>query len=420
MLRKVKGVRDILPPESTKFVYVIEKFRKVVSRFGYEEVIPPTLEYFELFAKKSGIEISKTMYVFKDKKGLTLALRPEVTPSIARMYTNYMKSSPLPIRLFYVANCFRYEEPQRARYREFWQAGVECIGLREPYGEFEVLVMIDTLMKELGIPVSIRVGDMAIWRSIFNYHSIPEETQQLLFTALDKGDYETFNNLVKEHVSSKTVDMLQKLMQVKGSNIPSLCKKCREIVLEHDFSEIIGRFDLIEKLLTSLKLSKNSRLIFDMSFARGLAYYTGVIFEIYSPNLSVAVGGGGRYDSLIEVFGGPSTPAIGFAIGVDRVSMALDYDVKTPPKALLVPVKLDDISVVLDVQVKLIEKGVHAEVEYKRDLRKALKYANSKNIPFVIIIGREFISEGKVTVKDMVQRVQHTVNIGKVPEIIAK
>ncbi len=418
MLRKVKGVRDILPPESAKFTYVIEKFRNVVSRFGYEEVIPPTLEYFELFAKKSGIEISKTMYVFKDKKGLTLALRPEVTPSIARIYINYMKSSPLPVRLFYIANCFRYEEPQRARYREFWQAGVECIGLREPYGEFEALAMIDTLMKELGIPVSIRIGDMAIWRSIFNYHSIPEEMQQLLFTALDKGDYETFTSLIKGHVSSKTIDMLQELMHVKGSNIPSLCEKCREIVSEYAFSEIVGRFDFIEELLTSLRLSKNSRLVFDMSFARGLAYYTGVIFEVYSSNLNVAIGGGGRYDSLIEVFGGPSTPAIGFAIGVDRVSMAIEYEVKTPPKVLLVPVKLDDNSVVLDVQAKLIEKGVYTEVEYKRDLRKALKYANSKNIPFVVIIGKEFTSEGKVTVKDMVQRVQHTVDLEKVPEIV--
>ncbi|RLG66169.1 histidine--tRNA ligase [archaeon] len=419
MLRKVKGVRDILPPESIKFTYVIEKFRKIVSRFGYEEIITPTLEYFELFEKKSGVEISKTMYVFKDKKGLILALRPEVTPSIARIYINYLKSSPLPVRLFYVANCFRYEEPQRARYREFWQAGVECIGLKEPYGELETLTMVDTLMNELKIPVSIRIGDMAIWRSIFDYYLIPDEKQQLLFTALDKGDNETFTNLVQEYVPPKAINMFQRLMQIKGSNVSSLCAECRRILSDYGFSEIEGRIDFIEELSLSLKLSRNSRIILDMGFARGLAYYTGIIFEVYSSNLDVAIGGGGRYDSLIEVFGGPPTPAIGFAIGVDRVSMALNYDVKTSPRILLVPVKPEYISAALNAQVILARKGMCTEVEYKRDLRKALKYANNRDIPFVAIIGSEFVSEGKVTIKDMMRRTQHVISLEKIADIVA-
>ncbi|RLG65514.1 hypothetical protein DRO21_01930 [archaeon] len=156
-----------------------------------------------------------------------------------------------------------------------------------------------------------------------------------------------------------------------------------------------------------------------MGFARGLAYYTGIIFEVYSSNLDVAIGGGGRYDSLIEVFGGPPTPAIGFAIGVDRVSMALNYDVKTSPRILLVPVKPEYISAALNAQVILARKGMCTELEYKRDLRKALKYANNRDIPFVAIIGSEFVSEGKVTIKDMMRRTQHVISLEKIADIVA-
>jgi len=413
----VRGLRDVLPPESEVFRVLINKFVSVVRSYGYQEVIPPTIELFELFATKSGPEISKSMYVFKDKAGREVCLRPELTASVVRMYIKSLLAEVKPIKLFYIGNAFRYEEPQLGRYREFTQVGVELIGDDSIYSDIELFLILRDYYRSLGLKeYSIKINDVGILRGLFNLWGIDEDTQDLILHYMDKRLFDNATSLIRRNTNAD-LGLFNELTNIKTEEPEELIVKSFSINLPECISERIRRLYEVTSTIKKLGISK---VLIDLSFARGLAYYTGLIFEVTVPNLNISIGGGGRYDKLVELYGGPPTPATGFALGVERTYLALKNLGLT--ENLLNDVKVMIISLVNDyVYVDKVASSLRnlnyiTNVRFisKSKLGDLLGVASKKGYRYVIVIGEKEVNTGKVSIKDLLNKRQEDVEVDNI------
>jgi len=413
----VRGLRDVLPPESEVFRVLINKFVSVVRSYGYQEVIPPTIELFELFATKSGPEISKSMYVYKDKAGREVCLRPELTASVVRMYIKSLLAEVKPIKLFYIGNAFRYEEPQLGRYREFTQVGVELIGDDSIYSDIELFLILRDYYRSLGLKeYSIKINDVGILRGLFNLWGIDEDTQDLILHYMDKRLFDNATSLIRRNTNAD-LGLFNELTNIKTEEPEELIVKSFSINLPECISERIRRLYEVTSTIKKLGISK---VLIDLSFARGLAYYTGLIFEVTVPNLNISIGGGGRYDKLVELYGGPPTPATGFALGVERTYLALKNLGLT--ENLLNDVKVMIISLVNDyVYVDKVASSLRnlnyiTNVRFisKSKLGDLLGVASKKGYRYVIVIGEKEVNTGKVSIKDLLNKRQEDVEVDNI------
>jgi len=413
----VRGLRDVLPPESEVFRVLVNKFVSVVRSYGYQEVIPPTIELFELFATKSGPEISRSMYVFKDKAGREVCLRPELTASVVRIYIRSLLAEVKPIKLFYVGNAFRYEEPQLGRYREFTQVGVELIGDDSIYSDIELFLILRDYYRSLGLKeYLIKINDVGILRGLFNLWGINEDTQDLILHYMDKGLFDNATSLIRNNTKAD-LGLFNELTSIKTEEPEDLIVKSSSINLPEGISERVRRLYEVTSIIKKLGINK---VLIDLSFARGLAYYTGLIFEITVPNLNISIGGGGRYDKLVELYGGPPTPATGFALGVERTYLALKNLGLT--ENLLNDVKVMIISLVNDyvyvdkVATSLRNLNYITNVRFvsKGRLGDLLGVASRKGYRYVVVIGEKEVSTGKVSVKDLLNRRQEDVEVDNI------
>jgi histidyl-tRNA synthetase len=413
----VRGLRDVLPPESEVFRVLVNKFVSVVRSYGYQEVIPPTIELFELFATKSGPEISRSMYVFKDKAGREVCLRPELTASVVRIYIRSLLAEMKPIKLFYVGNAFRYEEPQLGRYREFTQVGVELIGDDSIYSDIELFLILRDYYRSLGLKeYLIKINDVGILRGLFNLWGINEDAQDLILHYMDKGLFDNATSLIRNNTKAD-LGLFNELTSIKTEEPEDLIVKSSSINLPEGISERVRRLYEVTSIIKKLGINK---VLIDLSFARGLAYYTGLIFEITVPNLNISIGGGGRYDKLVELYGGPPTPATGFALGVERTYLALKNLGLT--ENLLNDVKVMIISLVNDyvyvdkVATSLRSLNYITNVRFvsKGRLGDLLGVASRKGYRYVVVIGEKEVSTGKVSVKDLLNRRQEDVEVDNI------
>jgi histidyl-tRNA synthetase len=413
----VRGLRDVLPPESEVFRVLVNKFVSVVRSYGYQEVIPPTIELFELFATKSGPEISRSMYVFKDKAGREVCLRPELTASVVRIYIRSLLAEVKPIKLFYVGNAFRYEEPQLGRYREFTQVGVELIGDDSIYSDIELFLILRDYYSSLGLKeYLIKINDVGILRGLFNLWGINEDTQDLILHYMDKGLFDNATSLIRNNTKAD-LGLFNELTSIKTEEPEDLIVKLSSINLPEGISERVKRLYEVTSIIKKLGINK---VLIDLSFARGLAYYTGLIFEITVPNLNISIGGGGRYDKLVELYGGPPAPATGFALGVERTYLALKNLGLT--ENLLNDVKVMIISLVNDyvyvdkVATSLRSLNYITNVRFvsKGRLGDLLGVASRKGYRYVVVIGEKEVSTGKVSVKDLLNRRQEDVEVDNI------
>jgi histidyl-tRNA synthetase len=413
----VRGLRDVLPPESEVFRILVNKFVSVVRSYGYQEVIPPTIELFELFATKSGPEISRSMYVFKDKAGREVCLRPELTASVVRIYIRSLLAEVKPIKLFYVGNAFRYEEPQLGRYREFTQVGVELLGDDSIYSDIELFLILRDYYRSLGLKeYLIKINDVGILRGLFNLWGINEDTQDLILHYMDKGLFDNATSLIRNNTKAD-LGLFNELTSIKTEEPEDLIVKSSSINLPEGISERVRRLYEVTSIIKKLGINK---VLIDLSFARGLAYYTGLIFEIAVPNLNISIGGGGRYDKLVELYGGPPTPATGFALGVERTYLALKNLGLT--ENLLNDVKVMIISLVNDyvyvdkVATSLRSLNYITNVRFvsKGRLGDLLGVASRKGYRYVVVIGEKEVSTGKVSVKDLLNRRQEDVEVDNI------
>ncbi len=420
-------MRDFLPKEAERMRYAEQVTRDLGQLYGYREVITPVVESYDLLAAKSGEEIRKRMYAFEDLGGRRVALRPEFTASIARLIATKMRNEPKPMRLFCVGSLYRYDEPQYGRFREFWQANYELIGSIKPEADAEILTLTYDLMEKLGLrKYWLKIGHVGIIRGILTQENVKKEQQNIIMQLLDKKQWDEALTTTRElGVSQRCVATLKNVLKIRGKDVSQVLKKTEENVREYESSAAA-----VENLreITGLIGESNAKfeMLIEAGFARGLEYYTGMIFEPYVPEMNIALSGGGRYDKLIELFGGEPTPAVGVAQGIDRLALAMKkqkVSSKIPEGKRVVIIPIDEKlrARVLELSLALRKVGVPAEVEVMgRTVSKALQDANRRNVTHAVIVGSEELKEDKVVLRDMKKREQKTIKIRNLSQEILK
>ena len=372
--------------------------REIAESFGYREVATPTFEHLELFTRKSGEGIVEEMYVFKDKSGRDLALRPELTAPVMRLFVNECSVMPRPLRFYYFANCFRYERPQKGRYREFWQFGAELIGSSSYLADAEVIILANKILKELDVKFSLEIGHVGIMRYLLK--PLGEERASKIMRLIDKGDKEGLERYLEDtNVSGDLREKIFSIVELKGDE--SVIEEAREIV-DYDFSHL--------ERLSSLLRDVDVSFTLNLGIARGLDYYTGVVFECYAEGLGAQkqVCGGGSYE-LSSLFGGSVTPSTGFAIGFDRVCEVCRVEEKTRDIVAVISLKGLE-SHAFRIASRLREAGITAVVDVmERSLKKQMSFANEIGARYAVIIGTEEVKEGKVAVKNLKTQEQFAV-----------
>ena len=421
MFQTVRGMRDLLPEEAEVINYVITKARQTATLYGFLEVITPIVEPYELLSAKSGEEIRQRMFTFKDLGDRTVALRPEFTASIARLATTAMKNEPKPLRVFSVGSVYRYDEPQKGRYREFWQSNFELMGSAKPEADAEVVLLTNSVMKNVGLQdYAIKLGHVGVLKGIMTQHSVEDKMQNAVLQRMDKKEYEAALALIS---SDECRNVLQGLIELKYDSVFDAVKKMKTHLQGYEKA-----LNAVENLSAILKLVTESGCkieTVDPAFARGLEYYTGMIFEVYVPEMNIALGGGGRYDKLIEVFGGEPTPAVGVAHGLDRIALAMQSQktaLKTEEKkkVVVVPIREEQKGEALKIAQMLRDAGVSAKFEVMgRKMAKAMEDADKrKEADYAVIVGERELKEGKVVVKDLSKRTQTEVKIEELAQKI--
>ncbi|MCW4010693.1 MAG: histidine--tRNA ligase [Candidatus Bathyarchaeota archaeon] len=416
----VRGMRDLIAEDAETLSYVIGKARETAQLFGFKEVITPVVEPFELLSAKSGEEIRQRMFIFDDLGGRKVSLRPEFTASIARLTTTTLKNEPKPLRLFSAGSVYRYDEPQKGRYREFWQANFELMGSGRPEADAEVILLANNLLKNTGLKnFALKLGHVGVLKGIMTQEGIDDKAQNAILQKMDKKEYETALALVDSENCRK---ILRGLIELKGANVFDTVDKMKTQV--QGYEKAVAAVENLEAILRLVTESGCEIEVVDPAFARGLEYYTGVIFELYVPQLEIALGGGGRYDKLIEVFGGESTPAVGMATGIDRIALAMQaqktrLQKPTQKRVTVIPIKEEQKAEALKIAQMLREAGLPAEFEVMgRKMGKALEDADKRKVDYAVIVGERELKEGKVVLKDLVGRTQAEVNIETLPSKI--
>jgi len=417
----VRGMRDLLADEAGTLNFVISKARETAELYGYREVITPVVEPYELLSAKAGEEIRSRMFVFKDLGNRTVALRPEFTASIARLATGALKNEPKPLRMLAVGSVYRYDEPQRGRYREFYQSNYEIMGASSPEADAEIILLTDSLMRSVGLHnYAFKIGHVGIIRGILAQENVDEKTQSAILQLIDKKEH----NKALELIESEPCRVaLKGLLDIKTDSVHETIEATKRQV--ENYGDAASAVQNLQEILTLVAERGCPVATVEPTFARGLEYYTGMIFEVYIPEVEVALGGGGRYDRLIEVFGGEQTPAIGVAHGLDRIVMAIQTQ-KTPPnkcekmKVAVVPVKTIMKGRALGIAQLLRTAGISAELEVMgRKINKALEDADRRQMDFAVIVGEREIEQGCVVVRDLAKREQCEVPISDLPKILS-
>jgi len=416
----VRGMRDLLAEEAATLNFVICKARETARVYGYKEVITPVVEPCELLSAKSGEEIRQRMFIFKDLGDRAVALRPEFTASIARLATTALKTAPKPLRVFSVGSVYRYDEPQRGRYREFWQSNFELMGSSNPEADAEAILLTNSVIKATGLQgYAFKIGHIGVIRGILNQENVDDKVQNSVLQRMDKKEYDEAFKLLEQE---KCRTALQGLLELKGGTPFETAEKIRNYVA--GYAEAEAAADNLMEILQLVTASGCPVKAVESAFARGLEYYTGMIFEVNVPELDIALGGGGRYDRLIEVFGGEPTPAVGVAHGLDRIALALQTQKTALPTgrektAVVIPVKPELKAEALKISQMLRAAGVSVEFEVMgRKMRKALEDADRRKMDYAVIVGERELKEDAVVVRDLAKREQTTVKIAELPEKI--
>ena len=416
MIQRPRGTRDFGPAEMAKRSQVERAMRAACHRFGFGEVVTPTFETSELFTLRSGPGIIDEMYVFKDKGDREMALRPELTASVMRFFVNDLSTQPRPLKLYYVGNCFRYENPQSGRYREFFQIGAELIGSKNPETDAEVISLAVNILRSAGLEdFVVRIGHIGILKSMVKDEIKDEKVAADVLRLLDKENFDAMGELFDARaLPRKLFDKIVAYADVKG-----------DITVLNNLDQTEAT-EYIKEIFDVLKIYGIEDCQVDLGIVRGLDYYSGMVFEIDAPKLGAEkqVLGGGSY-TLSELFGGDPVFSTGFAIGIDRTMMAIEAErpVEVPPAldAYVVPAKDDMRKYAFGMVARLRSQGLKADVDLmRRNISKNLKYASSVGARFAVIVGKDEMAKRSVMLRDMKSGMQTLVLADEVGGEIAK
>ena len=385
--RTLKGFRDFLPEDSRKRQYVIEILRKVFESYGFEPLETPSLEYADILKGKYGEE-EKLMYELTTKGGDKAALRYDQTVPLARVIAQFPEI-PKPFKRFQIQSVFRGENTQKGRYREFVQCDADVIGSTSPLADAEILALVLDIYKELGLDIVIKINDRAN------------------FENLDKKYVAAIDKLEKIGESAVLSEMIEKGMDEKDAK-EALASLQNKFLTDH-----------LRKILDVLKsMGKDiSKISYEPTLARGLDYYTGMIFETIAEGSTGSLCSGGRYDNLIGTFGTEQVPAVGFGLGFDRTIEILEEknllpDLSSTAKILVTIFNETTAKESQELAQFLREKNIKTDLYLDSDakLEKQLKYADRKQIPFVAILGPQEIKDKKVNLKNLKNGSQITIS----------
>ena len=425
-LKRPRGTRDLLPWDMIKRRTVIETIRSVFELYGYDEVETPAFEFLDVLTAKCGPEVKEQIYAFKDKAGRDLGLRFDLTVPLARVVASH-PDLPKPFKRYCISRVWRYEEPQSGRFREFWQADADIVGSAKMDADAEVIAVAISCLKRLGMKnFRVRLSNRKILESIAASAGVERELWLGVFRAIDKLDKIGGEGVRRElERLGLTGDQISTIMMQisKCGDLDSIEKEVSYVLTER------GREGLNElaEIISNLELYKCSEyVVVDLSLARGLDYYTGPIFEVSAEtNVSVgSVAGGGRYDNLIELLGGPPTPATGISLGIDRLVEVLSEANMLPKARTMTQVFVACTNPSLKreavaVAEKLRDEGFRVEVDVMgRKLERQLKYADAKGIPYVVILGPKELEKGVYRVRDMNAREERLVDLQGLLELL--
>jgi histidyl-tRNA synthetase len=409
-----RGTRDVLPDEGAVRRRVIETARAAFERYGYGRLVTPTFEETEVFVRGVGTStdvVRKEMYTFEDGSGRSLSLRPEGTAPVVRAFVEHgMHKLPLPVKLWYVAPMFRYEAPQAGRYREHWQVGAEAIGSASPLLDAEVIALLDGIYRELGLSgVRLRLGSMGDPESRGPYR---ERLVSYLEGRLDALDEDARERMRINPL--RLFDTKDPRVQEVMEGAPTLLDNLSPAAQEHR-EQVLGALDAL-----GIAYEEDPRLV------RGFDYYTMTVFEFTSDALGAqsAVGGGGRYDGLVEALGGPPTPGIGFGAGVERIVLALTGGEIPPAPGPDVYLAVPDERLRLEL-LPLLERlraaGLRCESDLGgRSLKAMMRHAAGLRAATAVIVGPRDHEAGVATVRDMGSGEQRQVPLGDLVEELTR
>ena len=397
MLQKPRGTRDFLPDEMEARRSVEAKLRRIARCWGYREVCTPEFEDLDLFTMRSGEGIIDEMYVFEDKGGRKLALRPEITAAVIRMYLSEARVAPKPLRWCYFADCFRYERPQKGRYRQFWQFGVELIGADTATADAEVIALAADLLNETGVTYDLKVGHLAFLKNLLIDLDTP--VQRSVMAYLDKKDIAG----LKEALSYLgKPDLVDPLTALAG---------CHTLGEAFEIAGTVPERERIEQTLAMLD-AFGVRYSLDFGIVRGLDYYTGTVFEGFAGNLGAEnqIIGGGSY-RLAHLFGGNDVSSCGFAIGFDRVMVSLGTIVPQKETVVAIACTSEGRLRAPEVARAFRAAGIRVEMDLmERGLGIQLAHA-AKVADFAVVIGRREAETGEVTLKNLHSAEQKTLDL---------
>jgi len=410
-IQAIKGVKDILPIDIPMWLHLESISRQLFEDYGFSEIRVPIFEYTELFARSIGTStdiVEKEMYTFEDRDGKKITLRPEGTAGVVRAFVEHKMYADSQIsRLYYMGPMFRHERPQKGRYRQFYQIGVEALGLDHPHVDIEVLVMLHTLFSRIGI------SDLSL-----QINSLGDSTC--------RGAY---REALKSYLQGK-LPILCADCQRRYETNPLRVLDCKTdadkfsdspIMLDYLCDPCKGHFHTVEEGLRSLNVpfEVNPRLV------RGLDYYTRTTFELVMGQMGAqnTVAAGGRYDGLVQEVGGPATPGIGFALGVERAISLMDPNiVKIPRPALfLSALGAEAVAFALPVIHNLRSSGIRVDTDYTgSSLKSQMKKADKSRAGHTLIIGEQEMKSGKAILRNMDTKEQSELSLAALIEDLKK
>ena len=410
------GFRDFPPDDLAFRSHILAGWRRVAARYGFVEYDGPPLEPLELYTAKSGPEIVGQLFEFTDKGGRAVALRPEMTPTFARMVAAHSSAMRKPIRWFAIPQLFRYEKQQKGRLREHFQLNCDLVGEAGPLADAEVIAMSIDMCRELGLTADdfkVRLSDRATLDTLFTKIGVSEHAMPLVFTAIDRmekiGREATSAELRDAGLNDEQIAHILAVADVRS--LDQLTIVAGQLGVSLTDSTLVQAMSAIDTM------GLGDFLELDLSIVRGLAYYTGIVFELFDRKGKMrAICGGGRYDNLTESLAGVSLPAVGFGMGdVVLGELLKDRGLKPETPAsidvFVASVTAEDEPFVIQMSHTLRDAGLRVEYALTHgNLGKQLKLADARNARLAVVIGPDDRAQGMVQVKDLSNKQQHAVS----------
>lgn len=418
-----KGTRDYYPEDKAVQNYIFETWKSTVRSFGYQEYGTPLLEPLEIYAAKSGDELANEQtYAFTDRGDRTVAIRPEMTPSVSRLIAARRQEMAYPARLFSIANFMRYERPQRGREREFWQLNVDMFGADTVAADAEVLQLADTLLKRFGADESmytIRVNNRTLINFVMTtYLGLDEITAKQMVKLLDRK-----NKLPADVFVAQAAEILQTTEKQARLDLILSARTITDLPQQILESEEITE---IRELFLILETLDITAVVFDITLMRGLDYYTGTVFEVFDTDTenNRSLFGGGRYDGLVGMFGVEPVSAVGFAPGLTTTELFLRSHNLIPEVRPLVDVyvvTIGDVAAQAFAVAQQLRTQSNRSIEVDttgRKLDKQIKSANKKNARYIIVVGENEIATNQFTLKNLQTGEEQVASLDVIPSLL--